>query len=246
MEAAGSASYELSQSLAVAYAMRGEIDLADERFEMPWRARASSESDCISRPPIRSSRPACCSAATRRRSALASDGIEQLREMGEHGYLSTSLIYLADAIVSQDRPDEAETLLKEAEEHAAEDDAVTVIGIRRVRAKIARLQGRLDDAERHAREAVAAGEPTDYLYEKGASHQVLGEILLAKDERDEGLEHLRVGAGPLRTQGRPRPSGRPAELASPRSKPGDRRAAVGNASAARQGPRSARPRPSQT
>ena len=41
---------------------------------------------------------------------LASEGIEQLREMGEHGYLSTSLIYLADAIVSQDRPDEAETI----------------------------------------------------------------------------------------------------------------------------------------
>ena len=112
--------------------------------------------------------------------------------MGEHGYLSTSLIYLADAIVSQDRPEEAEATLKEAEEQAAEDDAVTVIGIRRVRAKIARRQGRLDEAERHARGAVAAGEPTDYLYEGGSSHQVLGEILLAKEERDEGLEHLRV------------------------------------------------------
>ena len=38
---------------------------------------------------------------------VARDGIEQLRGMGEHGYLSTSLIYLADAIVSQGRPDEA-------------------------------------------------------------------------------------------------------------------------------------------
>ena len=123
---------------------------------------------------------------------VAREGIEQLREMGEHGYLSTSLIYLADAIVWQDRPDEAETVLAEAEEHAAEDDAVTVIGIRRVRAKIARKQGRLDDAERQARGAIAAGEPTDYLYERGASHQELGEILLAKEERDEGLGHLRV------------------------------------------------------
>jgi len=32
MEAAGTDSYELSESLAVALAMRGEIDLADERF----------------------------------------------------------------------------------------------------------------------------------------------------------------------------------------------------------------------
>lgn len=105
---------------------------------------------------------------------------------------ATSLIYLADAIVSQDRPDEAATILNEAEEHAAVDDAVTLIGIRRIRAKIARRLGHLDGSERHAREAIASGEPTDYLYERGLSHQVLGEILLAKEERDEGLEHLRV------------------------------------------------------
>ncbi len=115
---------------------------------------------------------------------VARNGIEQLREMGEHGYLSTSLIYLADAIVSQGRPDEAQTLLNEAEEHAAEDDVVTVIGIRRNRAKIARRQGRLDEAERLARAAVAAGDPTDYLYEKAVSHRELGEILVLKEQPD--------------------------------------------------------------
>ena len=94
--------------------------------------------------------------------------------MGEHGYLSTSLIYLADAIVSQDRPDEAEATLKEAEEHASEDDAVTVIGIRRVRAKILEGRGAWTRPNGYAREAVAAGEPTDYLYEKGDSHRSLG------------------------------------------------------------------------
>jgi tetratricopeptide (TPR) repeat protein len=112
--------------------------------------------------------------------------------MGEHGYLATSLIYLSEAIVSQDRQDEAEAILKEAEGNAAEDDAVTAIGIRRVRAEILRRQGRLTEAERHAREAVAFGDPTDYLYERGKSHQLLGEIRVAQDERAEGLEHLRA------------------------------------------------------
>ena len=32
---------------------------------------------------------------------VAREGIEQLREMGESGYLATSLIYLADAITSR-------------------------------------------------------------------------------------------------------------------------------------------------
>ena len=101
-----------------------------------------------------------CYAETER---VANEGIELLRDMGERGYLSTSMIYLADANVSQDRPEEAETTLREAEEHAAEDDAVTVIGISRVRAKIMRRQARLDGAEPLAREAIAVAERTDYL-----------------------------------------------------------------------------------
>ncbi|MEO8424977.1 MAG: hypothetical protein ABI595_13840, partial [Actinomycetota bacterium] len=192
MEAVGSASYEVTQSLAVAYAMRGEIELADERFASSRRrAREFGERLHLaaSHPQLEAELLLGRYAETER---LAREGVEQLRELGEHGYLATSLIYLADAIVSQDRPDEAEATLKEAQEQAAEDDAVTVIGIRRVRAKILRSLGDLDGAERSAREAVASGEPTDYLYEKGSSHQVLGEILLAKGERDEGLEQLRV------------------------------------------------------
>jgi tetratricopeptide (TPR) repeat protein len=192
MEAVGSDSYELSGSLAVAHAMRGEIDLADERFEMAQsRARelGARLHLAAAHPQLEAGLMLGRYAETER---VAREGIEQLREMGEHGYLATSLIYLADAIVSQDRPDEAETILKQAEEHATEDDAVTLIGIRRVRAKILRKQGHLDEAERHAREAIAFGEPTDYLYERGISHRVLGEILLAKEERAEGLEHLGV------------------------------------------------------
>jgi class 3 adenylate cyclase/tetratricopeptide (TPR) repeat protein len=192
MEAVGSDSLELSQSLAVAYAMRGEIDRSDACFERAFsRARelGSGLHLAAAHPPLEAGLMIGRYAEAEQ---LAREGVEQLRAMGEHGYFSTSLIYLADAIVSQDRPDEAETLLTEAEAHAADDDAVAVIAIRRVRAKIVRRQGRLDDAERHARDAVAAGEPTDYLYEKGTSHQVLGEILLEKGDSDEGLEQLRL------------------------------------------------------
>ena len=173
--------------------MRGEIDLADEHFDRCPDARAHELGERLHlaavHPHLEGGLVLGRYAETER---LAREGTEQLRAIGEHGYLATSLIYLADAIVSQDRPDEAETTLNEAEEHATEDDAVTVIGIRRIRAEILRRQGRLDEAERYAREAVAAGEQTDYLHEKGDAHRVLGEILLTKGERDEGLEHLRA------------------------------------------------------
>jgi ATP/maltotriose-dependent transcriptional regulator MalT len=94
-------------------------------------------------------------------------------------------------MVAQDRPDEAERALNEAAEQSSEDDAVTVIGIRRVRAKIRHRQGRLEEAEHDARDAIAVGEPTDYLVERADSHRALGEILVTKGERGEGLEHLR-------------------------------------------------------
>jgi class 3 adenylate cyclase/tetratricopeptide (TPR) repeat protein len=192
MEAVGSASYELSNALAVAHAMRGEIELADARFDQALtRARELGYRLHLAaaHPYLEVGLLLGRYAETER---MAKDGSEQLREMGEHGYLATSLIYLAEAIVSQDRPDEAEETLKEAEKKSAEDDAVTVIGIRRVRAEILHRQGRLAEAERHAREAIAFGDPTDYLFEKGKSHQVLGEILVAQGERIEGLEQLRA------------------------------------------------------
>ena len=50
----------------------------------------------------------------------------------------------------------------------------------------------MDDAERFARKAVAAGEPTDYLYERGLSHLELGEVLVNADRTGEGLDQFRI------------------------------------------------------
>jgi class 3 adenylate cyclase/tetratricopeptide (TPR) repeat protein len=192
METAGRDSFELGLSLAVALAMRGETELSDERFDSALtRARELGE-----RLHLAAAHPQLEAGLLLGRYAemerLAREGIEQLREMGEHGYLATSLTYLADAIVAQDRPDEAEMVLKQAEEQSAEDDAQNVIVIRRIRAEILRRQGRIDEAERSAREAITLGKSTDFLQDRGSSHRVLGEILLSKDDREEGLEQLRA------------------------------------------------------
>lgn len=192
IERTGSSSFELNQSLAVAHAMQGDTDLSDARFATSF-AHATERGERLhlaaSHAYLEVGLMLGRYAETER---FARDGVAQLREMGEHGYLSTSLIYLADAVVSQDRPDEAGSILNEAEEQASEDDTVTVIGIHRNRAKVARRQGRLDDAERLARAAVAAGEPTDYLYERGLSHLELGEVLVNDGRTDEGLEQFRA------------------------------------------------------
>jgi class 3 adenylate cyclase/tetratricopeptide (TPR) repeat protein len=201
LEAAGSGSFELAECLAVAHAMRGEIELSDR-----WIERALTRArDLGERLHLAATHPQLEAGLILGRYAEteqeARRGIEQLRAMGEQGFLSTSLIYLAEAIVSQGRPDEADVALQEAEALAAEDDAVAGIGTHRVRAKILHRQGRLDDAERFAREAVAFGEPTDYLVEKASSHRELGEILLEKGAREEGVAHLRAALELLERKG---------------------------------------------
>ena len=188
----GNDSLELNGALAFALAVQGETDRADERFQHSWaRARELGE-----RLHLAAAHPYLEATVLQGRftetERVASQGIAELREMGETGYLATSLIYLATAIVSLGRPDEAETVLQQAETLAADDDVVTQIGTRRVRAAIMHAQGRLAEAEPHAREAIAFGEPTDYLLEKGSSHRVLAEILLAKGAQEEGLTHLRA------------------------------------------------------
>ena len=92
--------------------MRGETDLADERFSISvTRARELGERLHLAAAHAYLEAGLLLGryAETER---VAREGIEQLRDMGESGYLSTSLIYLADAIVSQGRPDEAETTLR--------------------------------------------------------------------------------------------------------------------------------------
>ena len=167
--------------------MRGETDLADERFAMSVTRAPSSETGCISRRPIAQLEAGLMLGRYAETERVAREGIEQLREMGERGYLSTSLIYLADAIVSQDRPDEAETTLKEAEEQAAEDDAVAVIGIHRVRAKI--LRGRdawTTPSGTRGRRSRQGNRPTTSM-RRAAHIRSWGRSWSLKEERDEGL-----------------------------------------------------------
>jgi class 3 adenylate cyclase/tetratricopeptide (TPR) repeat protein len=192
MGSRGNDSIELNESLAFALAVQGETDRADERFEHSWtRARELGERLHLAatHPYLEATMMQGRYAETER---VASQGVAELREMGETGYLATSFVYLADAIVSLGRPDEAEMVLQQAEALAVDDDVVIQVGTRRVRAAILHAQGRPDEAERYAREAIAFAEPTDYLLEKGSSHRVLAEILLAKGGRDEGLTHLRT------------------------------------------------------
>jgi tetratricopeptide (TPR) repeat protein len=101
---------------------------------------------------------------------------ERLEEARDWGHYVTVLPYLADALLLQDRTDEAASLLEAGEWPILDDDMDPQVGLRRSRAKVLARTGKLDEAERLAREAVAIAERTDYLYLQGRALHDLAEV----------------------------------------------------------------------
>ena len=83
--------------------------------------------------------------------------------MGDRAFRPTAAAYLAEALYLQGRDEDAGPLTEISEQLAAREDLLTQVVWRRVRAKVMARQGRVDDAEDLAREAVSISESTDFL-----------------------------------------------------------------------------------
>jgi class 3 adenylate cyclase/DNA-binding winged helix-turn-helix (wHTH) protein len=94
-------------------------------------------------------------------------GYSTLEQMGETNLLSTSAAYLAQALLAQQRDEEAEHFAELSDEMATADDLLTQIVWRGVRARTLAGRGRFEEAELVAREAVALAQRTDFINHKG-------------------------------------------------------------------------------
>jgi predicted ATPase len=94
-------------------------------------------------------------------------GYATLEEMGDRSLLSTTAAYLAQALLAQRRDEEAEQFAELSDELAAVDDLLTQMLWRSVRAKTLAGRGRIEEAERLARQAVALAEKTDFINHRG-------------------------------------------------------------------------------
>jgi class 3 adenylate cyclase/tetratricopeptide (TPR) repeat protein len=122
--------------------------------------------------------------------ALANEGCRRLEELGEKAYLSTGAGNLAQALYALDRLEEADAWAGRAAELGASDDAITQILWRQVRAKVLARQGDPEEAERHAREAVAIADETDNLAPQGDAYADLAEVLVLVGKGDEAAAAL--------------------------------------------------------
>jgi tetratricopeptide (TPR) repeat protein len=112
-------------------------------------------------------------------------GVAKLTSMSDQGLLATTLAMLAQAVYAQGRLEEAGQLCRMAAAAGAQDDIVTQIIWRSVNAKILASEGRPEEAEALARDAVALVEPTDLLSHHGDAMLDLAEVLRTTSQSDE-------------------------------------------------------------
>jgi predicted ATPase/class 3 adenylate cyclase len=164
------------RSLAGLYAMDGRFESAREllaagnaTFEELGQTRNSSVSDIDGIVEILAGDFA---AAERRLRA----GYSALEKLEDRAFLPTTAAHLAQALYEQGRDDDARRFTQISESLAASDDLLTQVVWRSVRARILAGEGRMDEADKLALEAVAIGESTDFLNTRAGAAVDLAEI----------------------------------------------------------------------
>jgi class 3 adenylate cyclase len=115
---------------------------------------------------------------------------ELLEGLGDSGYRSTASGQLAESLYALGHLDEAEQWTTASEELSANDDVVSQMLWRQVRAKLLARRGSHPDADRLAREAVSLAEGTDMLNFHGHALADLAEVLALNGRPGQGAAQL--------------------------------------------------------
>jgi predicted ATPase len=153
VEANPAASAGVLQSLAGLHAMQGRFEEARELLatsEATFAELGLTLSTAVSHDASTVEMLAGDPVAAER---ILREGYAALEEMGDRALLSTTAAFLGQALVAQDRYEEAAGLAELSAELTAGDDVITQVLWRGVRARCLAVGGRLDEAEPLAREA---------------------------------------------------------------------------------------------
>ncbi len=119
------------------------------------------------------------------------EGYDILEAMGEKSGLSTLAAMLAHVVHAQGRYDEAFRFTQVSEEGAPEEDLSANVYWRAARAKVFARRGRLEEAERLARNALELAEATDFLNMHGQALMDLGGVLRLAGRGSEAVTAVR-------------------------------------------------------
>jgi ATP/maltotriose-dependent transcriptional regulator MalT len=123
--------------------------------------------------------------------AVLRTGYEQLEAMGERALLATTAAMLAEALLAQDRDEEAWAFTETGEAAAAPDDLNAHMLCRGVRARLLARQGEIAAADRISAEAVALAAQTDWLSDHADALVARAHVLRAADETSVAIVTVR-------------------------------------------------------
>jgi DNA-binding SARP family transcriptional activator len=133
---------------------------------------------------------------------------EILQQRGQTAVLATRAGELAQAIYEQGRYEEAEFWAALASNAAGRDDLDAALSWQPVKAKVLARQGRIDEAERLARETLKLVSRSDSVNRNADSFTALAEILDLADRQGEAEEAIRTALRLYRQKGNLASAGR--------------------------------------
>ena len=119
---------------------------------------------------------------------LLQEEFRALQELGERGYLSTVAGELALRLLDDDRVDEAREAARVAEETGAPDDLATQITLHAFQSRLLARDGRVQEAERMARDVIALADTHEFFSQYDIAHETLADVLRWAGRLDEARQ----------------------------------------------------------
>ena len=104
-------------------------------------------------------------------------GYEVSEKLGERGFLATVAALLALGLLDEGRTEEAEALIEQSAEAAAEDDLATQVLLLGVHGRAMAARGELAEGERSCRDAVRLADESDDLNMRAEAREALADAL---------------------------------------------------------------------
>jgi tetratricopeptide (TPR) repeat protein len=113
------------------------------------------------------------------------EGLEILEGLGERGYYPTAALELADLLYSEGRYDEVREWAEKARATTSSDDLVNFVYLDSIEGALLAREGRLDEAEARARNAVDLTATIDHGETRSLALRYLAEVLALAGRTEE-------------------------------------------------------------
>jgi tetratricopeptide (TPR) repeat protein len=121
--------------------------------------------------------------------AVLRDSLEVLEGIGDHGFYSTQVLWLAECLYRAGKEDtEIEDWCVKARETTAADDLINFVWLDMVDGLLHARRGEYEQAEHCSRRAVALAETGDFHNARSFSRAYLAEVLALSSRADEAAE----------------------------------------------------------